>query len=207
MSTADSAVFWFRPNDVPIIQIFKWRPPSLALAATVTYHRIILISCRKTVGGSCRGVRHLAEKGITGYAHLAAICDRVQTTPCHLPSPRPPHSIHPLRQKPLSPFSQFPERGGREKPTRKFQARFSHSRNSTLRDAVKGLLRTCAIISRNSFHFKRIRMKFLPPKNSLDYYDFLSQLLYYINLCLLSVKKRYRTYLFAIWNNCSWRYQ
>lgn len=49
----------------------------LALAATVTYHRIILISCRKTAGGSCRGVRRLAEKGIAGYAHLAAICDRV----------------------------------------------------------------------------------------------------------------------------------
>lgn len=74
-------------------------------------------------------------------------------------SPRPPHSIHPLRQKRLAPFSQFPERGGCEKPTRKFQARFSHSRNSTLRDAVKGLVRTCAIISRNSFHFKWIRMK------------------------------------------------
>jgi len=50
----------------------------LALAATVTYHRIILISCRKTAGGSYRGVRHLAEKGIAGYAHLAAICDRVR---------------------------------------------------------------------------------------------------------------------------------
>lgn len=63
----------------------------LALAATVTYHRIILISCRKTAGGSCRGVRRLAEKGIAGYAHSAAICDQVgdsgpHSTPSSFPA-------------------------------------------------------------------------------------------------------------------------
>lgn len=60
-----------------------------------------------------------------------------QTRPC-VTYPRPPFSIHPLLGRSSSPFSRF-ERGGREKPTRKFQARFSHSRNSTLRDVIEGL--------------------------------------------------------------------
>lgn len=84
----------------------------LTLAATVTYHRIILISCRKTANGSCRGVRRIAEKGIAGYAHHAAICDRVR-------QPRHPSSAT-LSQSALSAkaalsLSAFPVRKGRSR--------------------------------------------------------------------------------------------
>lgn len=65
-----------RRSDYTDIQM---KAAPLALAATVTYHRIILISCRKT-DGSYRGVRRLAEKGIVGYAHFAGICNRVGLT-------------------------------------------------------------------------------------------------------------------------------
>jgi hypothetical protein len=97
-----------RRSDYTDIQM---KAAPLALAATVTYHRIILISCRKTASGSCRGVRRLAEKGIAGYAHRAAICDRVRQTPSPIlghPFPDPPS----LARRQLS---AFPVRKGRSR--------------------------------------------------------------------------------------------
>lgn len=49
-------------------------------------------------------------------------------------TPRPPFPIHPLQ------WWWFPSsRGRHEKLTRKFQARFSYSRNSTLCDVIEGV--------------------------------------------------------------------
>lgn len=58
-----------------------------------------------------------------------------QTTPS--PILGHPFPIHPLGEG-SSPLFRF-VRGGREKPTRKFQACFSHSWNSTLRRVIEGL--------------------------------------------------------------------
>lgn len=92
------------------------------------------------------GARRLAEKGIAGYAHSAAICGRVgrprhPSTPLFLLPfpPSCPTPDHPFRSTLSSGGSTLLSRvrgGGREKPTRKFREfRFSHSRNLTLRNA------------------------------------------------------------------------
>lgn len=83
-------------------------------------------------------VCHLAEKGI---ARGLPPTPRRFATESDNPSPPPSATLHDppsSAQKRLFVFPEF-ERGGREKPTRKFQARFSHSRNSTLHDAFEGL--------------------------------------------------------------------
>lgn len=142
MSTTGSAVFWFRPTTFRLYRYSnEGRPSGSGRNSYVSsnYSNFLSQNSQRKLPRSSLPRRKRNRRLRPPRGDLRPS----QTTPLSSSSPSSPILGATLHSRAtLSRWRQrrFPgSRGGRGKPTRKFHASFSHSRNSTLGDAIEGL--------------------------------------------------------------------